>query len=205
MDWVETTCSLVPEAAADLAALGRLYEGKLYHELTLALETFVNDPGHQGRGRLLLDLEQHFLSKFEGKLNQLRYALIFGAIVRASVEAGGTLSGPEGIAKNQAVANSIGPARFAAQHRAWFTLARRLAPTNPLLHIFTENLTASMVACNHTMARVYAFLELPPLPSNCDMSKVPLEWPCDIRTDPSCSMEKYGAGGPHGQDASSVL
>ncbi|KAH8078531.1 hypothetical protein JL720_9728 [Aureococcus anophagefferens] len=99
MDWVETTCSLVPEAAADLAALGRLYEGKLYHELTLALETFVNDPGHQGRGRLLLDLEQHFLSKFEGKLNQLRYALIFGAIVRASVEAGGTLSGPEGIAK----------------------------------------------------------------------------------------------------------
>lgn len=113
--------------------------------------------------------------------------------------------GPEGIAKNQAVANSIGPARFAAQHRAWFTLARRLAPTNPLLHIFTENLTASMVACNHTMARVYAFLELPPLPSNCDMSKVPLEWPCDIRTDPSCSMEKYGAGGPHGQDASSVL
>ena len=57
MDWVETTCSLVPEAAADLAALGRLYEGKLYHELTLALETFVNDPGHQGRGRLLLDLE----------------------------------------------------------------------------------------------------------------------------------------------------
>ena len=99
MDWVETTCSLVPEAAADLAALGRLYEGKLYHELTLALETFVNDPGHQGRGRLLLDLEQHFLGKFEGKLNQLRYALIFGAIVRASVEAGGTLSGPEGIAK----------------------------------------------------------------------------------------------------------
>ena len=61
MDWVETTCSLVPEAAADLAALGRLYEGKLYHELTLALETFVNDPGHQGRGRLLLDLEQRTL------------------------------------------------------------------------------------------------------------------------------------------------
>lgn len=99
----------------------------------------------------------------------------------------------EAIAKNQALANSIGPARFAAQHQQWFRVARALSPPihSPLLHIHSEDLTGSLVRCNTTMARVYAFLGLPSMPNNCDVSKIPLEWPCDIQSDPHCSMERY--------------
>lgn len=97
MDWIETTCSLQPEAAGDLRNLGQLFEGKLYHEVTLALSTFVNAPEHQGRGRLLLELEANFLTKFEKNLNQLAYARIYGAIVRSSVEVAGVLTSAEGI------------------------------------------------------------------------------------------------------------
>lgn len=25
-----------------------------------------------------------------------------------------------------------------------------------------------------------------------DISKIPIEWPCDIQNDPHCSMDKYG-------------
>ena len=90
------------------------------------------------------------------------------------------------------MAGSIGPAKFAAQHHAWFRLARDVAPpTQPLLHVYSEDLTSAMAVCNATMARVYRFLDLPPLPDNCDISKVPLEWPCDIQKDSNCSLEKY--------------
>ena len=99
----------------------------------------------------------------------------------------------DAVAKNQAIANSIGPTRFATQHHAWFRTARELreSAVSPLLHIYSEDLTGSLDRCNETMARVYAFLQLPPLSANCDMAKVPLEWPCDIQLDPQCSMEKY--------------
>ena len=106
----------------------------------------------------------------------------------------------EAIAKNQAIANSIGPARFATQHHQWFRTARELhsSAESPLLHIYSEELTGSLIRCNGTMARVYSFLQLPPLPDNCDMAKVPQEWPCDIQADPQCSMEKYKKGGEGG-------
>ena len=75
---------------------------------------------------------------------------------------------PDSVARNQAFANAIGPARFAYQHRAWFRFAHEAVPIgrSPLLHIFSENLTSSLEACNQTMARVYAFLDLPSLPNN---------------------------------------
>ena len=34
---------------------------------------------------------------------------------------------------------------------------------------------------------------LPPLRENCNISAVPIEWPCDIQNDPTCSLEKFGA------------
>ena len=95
------------------------------------------------------------------------------------------------------MANSIGPQRFAFQHRAWFQFARGVGAGTPLLHLYSENLTSSMAVCNRTMARVYAFLGLPPLKENCDVSKIPIEWPCDIQNDPRCSMEKYENASVH--------
>ena len=100
----------------------------------------------------------------------------------------------EAVSRNQALANSVGPLRFAAQHRQWFRLARDLAPPpsgGPQLHIYTEDITSDLFGCNRTMERVYRFLHLPPLPNNCDTSRIPAEWECDIQHDPLCSLEKY--------------
>jgi hypothetical protein len=46
----------------------------------------------------------------------------------------------EAVAKNQAMANSIGPTRFAFQHRAWFRFANDIEPHSPLLHIYSGRL-----------------------------------------------------------------
>ena len=62
---------------------------------------------------------------------------------------------------------------------------------SPLMHLYSENLTSSLAACNATMAQVYTFLGLPPLRENCNISAVPVEWPCDIQNDPKCSLEKF--------------
>ena len=160
---------------------------------------------------------------------------------------------PEAVARNQAMANAIGPARFAYQHRAWFRFAREVAPQAPLLHLYSENITRSLRECNQTMERVYTFLGLPPLHDNvsspgalspvalvalvalaalahlqhlhshlvriltsrlllrprpccmtsrvacaqCNISAVPIEWPCDIKDDPKCSLEKYDNASAH--------
>ena len=95
------------------------------------------------------------------------------------------------------MANAIGPARFAFQHRTWFQFARDMAPLeeSPLLHIHSESLTSSLQACNRTMARVYEFLGLESLRDSCNISAIPIEWPCDIQNDPKCSMEKFTANG----------
>ena len=76
---------------------------------------------------------------------------------------------------------------------AWFQFAREIAPVrvSPLMHLYSENLTSSLAACNATMAQVYTFLGLPPLRENCNISAVPVEWPCDIQNDPKCSLEKF--------------
>lgn len=96
MDFVETQSRATPEVAADLAALGELFERKLYHELTAALRTFVQSPAARARGQLLLDLEAKFLSKVEGKLNQLKYAMILGDVVCGAVDSN-TISAQQGI------------------------------------------------------------------------------------------------------------
>ena len=41
------------------------------------------------------------------------------------------------------------------------------------------------------MAKVYGFLGLAPMRDNCNITAIPVEWPCDIQNDPKCSMEKF--------------
>ena len=63
--------------------------------------------------------------------------------------------------------------------------------SSPLLHVYSENLTSSLAVCNSTMAKVYGFLGLAPMRDNCNITAIPVEWPCDIQNDPKCSMEKF--------------
>mmetsp|Transcript_18291 Transcript_18291/g.54364 ORF Transcript_18291/g.54364 Transcript_18291/m.54364 type:complete len:392 (+) Transcript_18291:261-1436(+) len=99
MDFIETTCAATPEVVEDFRRLGDCFERKLYHELTEALRNMVEDPGYQARGQLLLDLEARFLSKVEGKLNQLAYARILAGIIAAAVEVARALTPAEGVAR----------------------------------------------------------------------------------------------------------
>jgi len=58
-----------------------LYERKLWHQLTLNLENLVTNP-YFDNNRELLDLYDHFIREFEGRINQLRFVKICLSIAR---------------------------------------------------------------------------------------------------------------------------
>ena len=61
-----------PDLASALDELCVLYEGKLWHQLSLKLENVVDDAGFQ-IGDTLISLYRHFVSEFGGKLNPLKF------------------------------------------------------------------------------------------------------------------------------------
>ena len=54
-----------------------------------------------------------------------------------------------------------------------FTFPCLVAPTTPLLHVYSEQLTASRASCEDAMRRLFAFLGVPPLPAVCDRAGAP--------------------------------
>jgi len=101
MEWVSQRVGEAQSAeeAAVYAKLGELYEKKLWHELTLAVEKVVRE----GEASVLLPLLVEFVAKFEQKVNQLKYAQILCGIVSRC--AGDVLSPADAIARlDEAVA-----------------------------------------------------------------------------------------------------
>ncbi|KAJ8602786.1 hypothetical protein CTAYLR_002592 [Chrysophaeum taylorii] len=74
---------LVRSGKGSYASLGELYDKKLWHELTLKMETVVRT---EDDAVALLALADDFLPKFEAKINQLAYAQILSAILSSCVE-----------------------------------------------------------------------------------------------------------------------
>ncbi|XP_074109913.1 regulatory particle non-ATPase 9 [Cotesia typhae] len=68
------------ELAADWAQLEELYNKKLWHQLTLKLETFVKHPALQ-KGDSLVQLYKNFLSTFENKINALSFVEILAHVI----------------------------------------------------------------------------------------------------------------------------
>lgn len=62
-----------PDLASDLDELCVLYEGKLWHQLSLKLESIVDSDGFK-IGEALIRLYKHFVSDFGEKLNPLKLA-----------------------------------------------------------------------------------------------------------------------------------
>mmetsp|Transcript_21624 Transcript_21624/g.69637 ORF Transcript_21624/g.69637 Transcript_21624/m.69637 type:complete len:462 (-) Transcript_21624:113-1498(-) len=83
-----------PLAAAEYEAMGELFEGKLWHELTLKVSEVVRALS----GMNHLDLLDLFVAKFEQRMNQLRYAEILCLIVSGAASQG-FLGPAEGIAR----------------------------------------------------------------------------------------------------------
>ena len=85
-------------AAVEYEALGELFEGKLWHELTLKVGEVVKALG----GVNHLELLDVFVSQFEQRMNQLRYAEILCFIVSGAATQG-FLGPAEGIARLEEV------------------------------------------------------------------------------------------------------
>jgi 26S proteasome regulatory subunit N9 len=85
--WIERTAAERPQLAAALAELGELYHRKLWHQLTVQLEHYIDQPEFQQSG-FLVDLYQNFVSGFAHKINLLKLAFF-------AVAVGKQLPGPE--------------------------------------------------------------------------------------------------------------
>lgn len=69
------------ELAAEWAQLEELYNKRLWHQLTLKLETFVKNPALQ-KGDKLVQLYINFLSTFENKINPLSLVEILAYVIQ---------------------------------------------------------------------------------------------------------------------------
>ncbi|EOD17998.1 hypothetical protein EMIHUDRAFT_196012 [Emiliania huxleyi CCMP1516] len=98
-------------------------------------------------------------------------------------------------AASRSRANRTSYARFRREHAAFFRHARdKVAPSTPLLHVYSEELTASRASCEDAMRRLFAFLGVPPLPAVCDRAGAPA--PECRGGDGLCSVEKLRAPPP---------
>ncbi|XP_017888631.1 26S proteasome non-ATPase regulatory subunit 13 [Ceratina calcarata] len=69
------------ELATEWAQLEELYNKRLWHQLTLKLETFVKHPSLQ-KGDKLVQLYMNFLSTFENKINPLSLVEILAFVIQ---------------------------------------------------------------------------------------------------------------------------
>uniref|UniRef100_A0A7S1UDN1 PCI domain-containing protein n=1 Tax=Phaeomonas parva TaxID=124430 RepID=A0A7S1UDN1_9STRA len=63
----------------------QLYSGKLWHQLTDLVDEFVRDP-ETTRGENKVQLYEHFICEFEGRMNQLRFAQVLTEICKLQAE-----------------------------------------------------------------------------------------------------------------------
>uniref|UniRef100_A0A7R9YAW4 PCI domain-containing protein n=1 Tax=Pinguiococcus pyrenoidosus TaxID=172671 RepID=A0A7R9YAW4_9STRA len=74
-----------PELAPQYEAMQKLYSGKLWHQLTDEVDSFVRD-SDTTRGENKVQLYEHFVHEFEGRMNQLRFAQILTEICKLHSE-----------------------------------------------------------------------------------------------------------------------
>ncbi|GAB4817025.1 hypothetical protein N2152v2_004071 [Parachlorella kessleri] len=81
---IETAAGQRPEIAAQLAELGELYQKKLWHQLTVKLESYIELESFQ-RGGFLISLYQNFIAGFAHKINLLKLA-VFASQVSKQIQ-----------------------------------------------------------------------------------------------------------------------
>ena len=86
MEFIESQRVLYPDIPA-YEVLGDLYEKKLWHQLSLELESFLINPSNN-KGTNIIDLYQKFISTIQTKLNQVKFAKLCSLVAK-------TLSGNE--------------------------------------------------------------------------------------------------------------
>lgn len=79
MEYIASQKALYPELANDYDTLADLYEKKLWHQLSNALEEFLSDPKNN-KGQDFTQLYSSFLSSVEARLNQVKLATLVSLI-----------------------------------------------------------------------------------------------------------------------------
>ena len=79
MEFIEAQKAEFPDLAGYYEELGGLFERKLWHQLSVALERFVTTPG-TNRGTNFRSIYTDFISKFDSRLSQVRLALIISTL-----------------------------------------------------------------------------------------------------------------------------
>jgi len=82
MEFIDTQRVEFPDLASEYEELGGLFEKKLWHQLSIALEKLLSNPGNN-RGTNFRRMYTEFISKFESRLSQVRLALIISTIGRS--------------------------------------------------------------------------------------------------------------------------
>jgi len=103
--FVDSQRAEFPDLAGTYENFGSLYERKLWHQLSVALEQFVNDP-RNNRGSNFKVLYTDFISKFEARLSHVRLALIVSTIGHSFADPTEALNLFQHILKSQA---KLGP------------------------------------------------------------------------------------------------
>jgi len=81
-EYIQTTIAAKPALHEPLSTLGDLHARKLWHQLTIALLSFLKDPNYVQQVDLRA-LYQNFIVKFEAKLNPLRLAEVAATLSKA--------------------------------------------------------------------------------------------------------------------------
>ena len=79
MDFLDSQRVEFPDLEGFYETFGTYYEKKLWHQLSVALEEFVNVPANN-RGTNFRRLYTDFITKFDGRLSPVRLALIISTI-----------------------------------------------------------------------------------------------------------------------------
>lgn len=82
LEWLEATQSKKPVLKDQLEELGSLYQKRLWHQLTLALEKQIKSPAFKKDPAFLPELYNKFIIGFAYRLNPLKLAMIAEEVAR---------------------------------------------------------------------------------------------------------------------------
>ena len=80
MEFILTQLALYPDIP-EYEELGNFYDKKLWHQLSLALESFLVNPKNN-KGKNIIELYDKFISTFEARLNEVKFAKICNLIAK---------------------------------------------------------------------------------------------------------------------------
>jgi 26S proteasome regulatory subunit N9 len=82
MDFIEKQIELHPDLSSDYEGLGAFFIRKLWHQLSVALETFLKNKNNH-RGNNIIELYNNFITKFEARLSQVRLVQLLSMIAHS--------------------------------------------------------------------------------------------------------------------------